>query len=98
VKVASGSWRDEFAFSFQMRGITSWAPHRWFDPHSRADCSNQRVDPLGRPLHPTGTSRRFSDKAFTNTLESRALATLRDTLLPKLLSGELSAATAATAL
>ncbi len=32
------------------------------------------------------------DKAFTNTLESRALATLRDTLLPKLLSGELSVA------
>jgi len=31
------------------------------------------------------------DKAFTNTLESRTLATLRDTLLPKLLSGELSA-------
>jgi type I restriction enzyme S subunit len=30
------------------------------------------------------------DKAFTNTLESRTLATLRDTLLPKLLSGELS--------
>ncbi len=30
------------------------------------------------------------DKAFTNTLESRSLATLRDTLLPKLLSGELS--------
>ena len=29
------------------------------------------------------------DKAFTNTLESRTLATLRDTLLPKLLSGEL---------
>ena len=52
VKVASGSWRDEFVFSFQMRGITSWAPHRWFDPHSRADCSNQRVDPLGRPPPP----------------------------------------------
>ena len=32
------------------------------------------------------------DKAFTNTLESRTLATLRDTLLPKLLSGELSVA------
>lgn len=31
------------------------------------------------------------DKAFTNTLESRTLATLRDTLLPKLLSGELRA-------
>ncbi len=30
------------------------------------------------------------DKAFTNTLESRTLATLRDTLLPKLLSGEIS--------
>jgi len=30
------------------------------------------------------------DKAFTNTLESRTLATLRDTLIPKLLSGELS--------
>jgi len=30
------------------------------------------------------------DRAFTNTLESRTLATLRDTLLPKLLSGELS--------
>lgn len=30
------------------------------------------------------------DKAFTNILESRTLATLRDTLLPKLLSGELS--------
>jgi type I restriction enzyme S subunit len=30
------------------------------------------------------------NKAFTNTLESRTLATLRDTLLPKLLSGELS--------
>jgi type I restriction enzyme S subunit len=30
------------------------------------------------------------DKAFTNTLESRTLTTLRDTLLPKLLSGELS--------
>jgi type I restriction enzyme S subunit len=30
------------------------------------------------------------DKAFTNTLESRTLATLRDTLLPKLLSGALS--------
>lgn len=30
------------------------------------------------------------DKAFNNTLESRTLATLRDTLLPKLLSGELS--------
>jgi type I restriction enzyme S subunit len=29
------------------------------------------------------------DKAFTNALESRTLATLRDTLLPKLLSGEL---------
>ncbi len=29
------------------------------------------------------------DMAFTNTLESRTLATLRDTLLPKLLSGEL---------
>ncbi len=32
------------------------------------------------------------DRAFTNTLESRTLATLRDTLLPKLLSGELSVA------
>ena len=32
------------------------------------------------------------DKAFNNTLESRTLATLRDTLLPKLLSGELSVA------
>jgi type I restriction enzyme S subunit len=32
------------------------------------------------------------DKAFTNTLESRTLATLRDTLLPKLLSGEISVA------
>ncbi len=30
------------------------------------------------------------DKAFANTLQSRNLATLRDTLLPKLLSGELS--------
>ena len=30
------------------------------------------------------------DLAFTNTLESRTLATLRDTLLPKLLSGELA--------
>ena len=29
------------------------------------------------------------DKAFANTLETRTLATLRDTLLPKLLSGEL---------
>ena len=29
------------------------------------------------------------DRAFANTLESRTLATLRDTLLPKLLSGEL---------
>ena len=28
------------------------------------------------------------DKAFTNTLESQTLATLRDTLLPRLLSGE----------
>ena len=32
------------------------------------------------------------DNAFTNTLESRTLATLRDTLLPKLLSGGLSVA------
>jgi type I restriction enzyme, S subunit len=32
------------------------------------------------------------DRAFTNSLEARTLATLRDTLLPKLLSGELSAA------
>ena len=32
------------------------------------------------------------DRAFSNTLESRTLATLRDTLLPKLLSGELSVA------
>lgn len=30
------------------------------------------------------------DKAFANTLENRSLTTLRDTLLPKLLSGELS--------
>jgi type I restriction enzyme S subunit len=30
------------------------------------------------------------DKAFTNTVESRTLATLRETLLSKLLSGELS--------
>ncbi len=30
------------------------------------------------------------DKAFTNTIESRTLATLRDTLLPKLLSGNVS--------
>jgi len=30
------------------------------------------------------------DRAFTNTLQSRTLATLRDTLLPKLLSGELA--------
>jgi type I restriction enzyme, S subunit len=30
------------------------------------------------------------DRAFTNTLESRTLVTLRDTLLPRLLSGELS--------
>jgi type I restriction enzyme S subunit len=30
------------------------------------------------------------DKAFANTLESQTLATLRDTLLPKLLSGEMS--------
>jgi type I restriction enzyme S subunit len=30
------------------------------------------------------------DKAFTNTLESRTLTTLRDTLLPKLLRGELN--------
>ena len=29
------------------------------------------------------------DLAFANTLESRTLATLRDTLLPKLLSGEI---------
>ena len=36
------------------------------------------------------------DKAFTNTLESRTLATLRDTLLPKLLSGELSVASCAS--
>jgi type I restriction enzyme S subunit len=36
------------------------------------------------------------DRAFTNTLESRTLATLRDTLLPKLLSGELSVAGTAT--
>ena len=34
------------------------------------------------------------DKAFTNILESRSLATLRDTLLPKLLSGELRVANA----
>jgi len=32
------------------------------------------------------------DKAFANILESHTLATLRDTLLPKLLSGELSVA------
>jgi type I restriction enzyme S subunit len=32
------------------------------------------------------------DKAFTNTLESRTLSTLRDALLPKLLSGEIHAA------
>jgi len=32
------------------------------------------------------------DRAFANTLESRTLVTLRDTLLPKLLSGELSVA------
>jgi type I restriction enzyme, S subunit len=31
------------------------------------------------------------DKAFANTVESQTLATLRDTLLPKLLSGELNA-------
>jgi type I restriction enzyme S subunit len=31
------------------------------------------------------------DKAFTNTLESRTLAALRDTLLPQLLSGEVCA-------
>jgi type I restriction enzyme S subunit len=30
------------------------------------------------------------DKAFTNTLESRTLATLRDALLPKLLSGKIT--------
>lgn len=30
------------------------------------------------------------DRAFNNTLESRTLATLRDTLLPKLLSGDLN--------
>jgi len=30
------------------------------------------------------------DQAFANTLQSRTLATLRDTLLPKLLSGEVS--------
>lgn len=30
------------------------------------------------------------NKAFNNTLQSRTLATLRDTLLPKLLSGEIS--------
>ena len=34
------------------------------------------------------------DSAFEATLESRDLATLRDTLLPKLLSGEISAPTA----
>ena len=33
-------------------------------------------------------------RAFANTLESRTLTTLRDTLLPKLLSGELSVASA----
>jgi len=32
------------------------------------------------------------DKAFSNTLESRTLATMRDALLPKLLSGDLSTA------
>jgi type I restriction enzyme S subunit len=37
------------------------------------------------------------DKAFTNTLESRTLAALRDTLLPKLLSGELRIQEAYTA-
>jgi type I restriction enzyme S subunit len=30
------------------------------------------------------------DRAFDNILESRTLTTLRDTLLPKLISGELS--------
>jgi type I restriction enzyme S subunit len=37
------------------------------------------------------------DQAFANTLESRTLATIRDTLLPKLLSGEISVADIKTA-
>jgi len=36
-----------------------------------------------------GSAKHFTDKIFTNALESRTLAILRDTLLPKLISGEL---------
>ena len=28
---------------------SGWAPHRRFEPRSRDDCSNQRVDPIGPP-------------------------------------------------
>lgn len=48
---------------------------------------HQRELQLVTPVVPPG--RNGFDKAFTNTLKSRTLANLRDTLLPKLLNGEL---------
>ena len=59
-QAASGSWLDEFAFSFPARGITAWAPQRRFEPPSRDDCSNQRVDPFESPT-PSGRSRPSGD-------------------------------------
>ena len=56
---------------------TTWRPTAWPASCSPMAAFDRHVAPI-------------FDKAFTNTLESRTLATLRDTLLPKLLSGELS--------
>jgi hypothetical protein len=39
--------------------------------------------------HSITKSRHFLDRAFKNTVQNQTLVALRDTLLPKLISGEL---------
>lgn len=60
--------------------------------YGRADLDKHRLGELIDLIGP------ICDRAFANTLESRTLAILRDTLLPKLLSRELSVPEASTGL
>jgi type I restriction enzyme S subunit len=65
-----------------------------------SEISKQNFRPIPVVLPPPGNHgrlsppklRRFTNKFTLTSIQSRTLATLRDTLLPKLLSGELSVA------
>jgi type I restriction enzyme S subunit len=85
--------------------MLNWCQVNMAEIESRAtgttfpEISKQNFRPISVVLPPQGLMARFTervlplyDRITVNLRESRTLATLRDTLLPRLLSGEVSVA------